>query len=218
MTPFNTSQPSSEYSLSNNLGQSFNRNPSLASVYPALAQALCNYGFTGGAGITCPATAALAAPTSVAFVLPNRSRFYRDYYAGLRLRTFYVDSNCKDPAQSQSGCRLEGIFPGTFDLRMGQDESVTQHFKGLVLTLAGSYPLPGTQGTVRVFGSAYLGLRRNRVSNSLILTPASTVVALDQGSVVVQPIAATDQDYFRLGLGVDLIPLIAKWAGSGAAR
>jgi len=221
VTPFNTSAPSAEYSLNTNLGQEFNQTPSLAAQYPQLAAALCGYGFTGGSatGVTCPTPAASTKPTSVAFVLPSRSRFYRDYYAGIRLRTFYLSGQACDYAnknQSQVGCKLQSVYPGTIDLRFGQDESVTQHLAGVVLTLAGTYPLPGTGGTVRVFGSAYLGLRRDRISTPLILVPSSTVATLDQSSVVVQPIAPTDQDYFRLGLGVDLVPLISKWVNSSS--
>jgi hypothetical protein len=215
VTPFNTSAPTAEYSLNNNLAQNFNQTPSLASAYPQLAAALCNYGFTGGGGVTCPTKAPAAKPTSVAFVLPNRSRFYRDYYAGLRLRTFYLNGrSCPDPSSGEfpSGCKLQNTFPGTLDLRFGQDESVTQHLKGVVMTLSATYPLPGTGGTVRIFGSAYLGLRRNKTSSPLVLVPASTVSTLDQPTVVVQTIQPTDQDYYRLGLGVDLVPLIAKWA------
>jgi hypothetical protein len=216
LTPFNTSAPTSEYSLNNNLGDEFNQNPSLIAEYPVLAKALCSYGFTGGDGVSCPTTAPTTKPTSVAFVLPNRSRFYRDYYAGLRLRSYYLTGNCPDPSMKLPApdCQLQNVYPGTFDLRFGQDESVTQHLRGMVLTLAGTYPLPGTQGTVRVFGSAYLGLRRNRISNPLILVPASTVATLDQSSVVVQEIQPTDQDYFRLGLGVDLVPLVTKWVNA----
>jgi hypothetical protein len=81
----------------------------------------------------------------------------------------------------------------------------------VVATLAGTFPLPGTKGTVRVFGSVYLGLKRNKFTNPLVLVPATTVATLDQPTVVVQNIAATDQDYYRLGLGVDLVPIISKW-------
>jgi hypothetical protein len=235
ITPFDTSAPTAEYSLNNNLGADFTQNPSLGILYPQLGAALCSYGFAGGtisgtnSGVTCPTTAPSTKPTSVAFVVQNRSRFYRDYYAGMRLRTFYFTGNCPDPSSRdalnaktsdpsvppgsdpQSGCKLQPIYPGTFDIRLGQDESVSQRFSGVVATLAGTFPLPGTKGTVRVFGSVYLGLKRNKFTNPLVLVPATTVATLDQPTVVVQNIAATDQDYYRLGLGVDLVPIISKW-------
>jgi hypothetical protein len=77
--------------------------------------------------------------------------------------------------------------------------------------MTGTYPLPGTKGTVRIFGSSYLRLHKNSNSTALILIPSSKFTALDDPTVVVQPILPSDQDYYRLGLGVDLIPLIAKW-------
>jgi len=83
------------------------------------------------------------------------------------------------------------------------------------MTVTGSYPVPGTGGALRVFGSSYLRLHKNQNTTALILIPSTSFVSLDQSSVVVQPILPSDQDYFRLGIGVDLIALISsKWGTS----
>jgi hypothetical protein len=214
VTPFSAASGAPEFSLNANAAQQFNQNPALASLYPQLASALCNYGFTGA---SCPRTPPPSIPSIVAFVSPARSRFYRDFYAGLRLRTFYLKGSCPDPSLRvpEPDCKLDNAFPGYFDVRLGEDETVTAgRLVPLVMTLAASYPLPGTGGSVRIFGSVYLRLRANQNSNPLLLLPSASYATLDQPSVVVQPVAASDQDYYRLGLGVDLIPLIAKWAGS----
>ena len=217
VTPFSAASGAPEFSLNANAAEQFNQNPALASLYPQLASALCNYGF---AGAGCPKTPASPIPSGVpsivAFVTPARARFYRDFYAGIRLRTFYLKGSCPDPSLHlpESGCKLENTFPGTFDVRFGEDETVTAgRLAPLVMTLAASYPLPGTNGTVRVFGSVNLRLRANQNHNPLLLLPSASYATLDQPSVVVQPVAPSDQDYYRLGVGVDLIPLIAKWAG-----
>jgi hypothetical protein len=217
VTPFSASSNAAEFGLNANAAQQFNQTPALASLYPQLAGALCNYGYAGAA---CPKTPATlnpsGVPSVVAFVTPARARFYRDFYAGIRLRTFYLKGACPDPSLHlpETGCKLDNTFPGTFDIRFGEDETVTAgRLVPLVMTLAANYPLPGTNGSVRVFASVYLRMQANRDSNPLALVPAASYATLDQPSVVVQPVAASDQDYYRLGLGVDLVPLIARWAG-----
>jgi hypothetical protein len=205
LTPFSSAAPS-EDSLTPNLAAQFQDNPALAAQFPQLAGALCNDGYTAN---SCPASK--TAQSVVAFVPGNRSRLYRDYYAGLRLRTFYFAGDC---ATSTPSCKVQNTYPGTFDLRFGQDETVTAgHLTGVVMTLAASYPLPGSQGTVRVFGAMFTRLAGNRTTPALALAPVTSTLAISDPSVVVQPFSPTDQDYFRLGLGVDLVPLISKWIG-----
>jgi hypothetical protein len=222
VTPFNSISTANEFGLNNNLGQQFNQsvksniNPTLPTLYPELAGALCNFGFMGSPNVTCPMP---AGAKTVAFVFPNRSRFYRDYYGGIRLRTFYFKGNCKKantgqsaPASPDETCKPVDNFPGTFDARFGEDETVTGgKLRGVVLTLTGSYPLPGTSGTIRIFGATYLRLHKNKNTTALVLIPSTSFISLDDPTVVVQPIQPSDQDYFRLGLGVDLVALIHKF-------
>jgi hypothetical protein len=111
---------------------------------------------------------------------------------------------------------LANVYPGTFDIRFGQDETVTAGYRrGVVMTIASSYPLPGTSGTVRIFGSMYMRLHHNENTATLALLSASSTVNVTDPTVVIQPISPSDHDYYRLGLGVDLVPLIAKWANAG---
>ncbi|HLZ12586.1 MAG TPA: hypothetical protein VKP58_08370 [Candidatus Acidoferrum sp.] len=209
VTPFSPTGTAQEFGLNANLAQQFAQMPQLETQFPQLAAALCSYGLTSSASFTCPATPSTK-PTSVAFLFPNRSRFYRNYFVGLRVKTFYLTGDCAD-SESTSGCKPENVYPGTFDVRWGQDETVTAgHLNGYVLTISGTYPVPGTAGTVRIFGSSYSHLQKNRNTPALVLLPGSKFVALDDPTVVIQAVQPTDQDYFRLGIGVDLIPLLAK--------
>jgi hypothetical protein len=224
-TPLNATTGSPEYGLSNNLGLQFNQIPTLPTLYPQLALALCSYGFAGSINVTCPNPLPTTKPTTVAFVFPNRSRFYRDFFAGFRLRTFFFTGNCRSLSAAEidagggpnasgtnKSCTPNNTFPGTFDIRFGEDESVTAgHLVPIVTTLTGSYPLPGTSGALRIFGAWYLRLHRNQNSTTLVLIPTATFTTLDTSSVVVQPIQPSDQDYYRLGVGVDLVALIHKW-------
>jgi hypothetical protein len=238
-TPYASSvQNASEFQINYSLADQFNESTSgretLGALYPELASALCsngtntNWGYspTGMAPACTPSEqppptsggASAGRYTNVAFVLDNRSRFDRDYFAGLRVQTFYFAGACKgdtksDSEQSNQGdCKLVNTFPGTLDIRFGQDETVTGgYLRGIVMTLAGTYPVPYTQGAIRIFGAAYLRLHKNVNSPALALIPTNPLVAITDPSVVIQPTIATDQDYYRLGIGVDLIPLFTKW-------
>jgi hypothetical protein len=218
LTPFNSVTTAPEFGLNSNLAQQFNQNPNLESQYPVLASALCDgYGFVPTRPVTCPAVPATK-PTTVAFVFPNRSRFYRSFYGGVRLRFFYLTGSCGGKSQSQSqsqSCTVDNTYPGTFDVRFGEDESVTSgHLVPLVMTLTGSFPIPGTKGALRVFGSTYLRARGNVNTPALVLVPSTSFTSLDNSLVAVQPIPRSDQDYFRLGIGVDLIALATKFVKS----
>jgi len=208
LTPFNSISTAPEYGLNSNIADQFNQDSSLPPLYPQLALSLCNYGFTEK---NCPTTPPTTKPTTVAFVFPNRSRIYRGFYGGFRLRFFYFTGTC-DGTSPTATCKAMNIFPGTFDLRFGEDESVTGgHLVPLVVTVTGSFPIPGTKGALRVFGSSYMRAYRNKDATALILVPSSSFTSLDNPSVVVQPIQRSDQDYFRLGLGVDLFAILSKF-------
>jgi len=91
VTPFSGATGAAEFGLNPNLAQQFLTSPTLTTEYPQLASALlCAYPASGTAPSNCPKTT----PTTVAFLFPNRSRFYRDFFGGFRLRTFYFKGDC----------------------------------------------------------------------------------------------------------------------------
>jgi hypothetical protein len=70
----------------------------------------------------------------VAFVSPDRDRFFRQYYAGLRLQTHYFDYKNRDIPLSR--------YPAQLDITFGQNESITGgRLHGGVIRLEGCYPL-----------------------------------------------------------------------------
>jgi hypothetical protein len=212
VTPFSVTAGATEFGLNGNLAQQFAQNPSLETQYPQLAGALCSYGLTSSPpSFVCPATP-MTKPTSVAFLLPNRSRFDRDFFGGFRLRYFYSTGDCGSKAKTDS-CTLANTYPGTVDFRFGEDETVTGgKLVPLVMTVTGSFPLPATGGLVRVFGSTYVRLHGNQNTTPLVLIPTSPALSLDNPALVIQQTPRSDQDYFRFGIGVDLVALVAKWA------
>jgi hypothetical protein len=194
VSPINPVNGAQEYGLSQNLYNQFvasaqptsaTSSTNLESLYPSLWGALnCSYASPAPSG--CPATKA----TTVAFVLPSRSRFYRNYFAGFRLWF--------DPRNNGNS------FPGRFDITAGQDETVTAaRFHGVVLSLFGDYPID-SNGLVRAFGSVHMRIARNVNNVTLDMVPVANFVDPTTSTVVVQQTKPLDQDYFRIGLGFDI--------------
>ncbi len=63
-----------------------------------------------------------AGKKNIAFVASERSRFFRHYYAGFRLKTFFDDKEIK-------------YVPAMFDVTFGQNEAITNRLQGIVMRL-----------------------------------------------------------------------------------
>lgn len=156
----------------------------------------------------------------VDFYTPDRSRFFRRYYAGLRFKTYFFSQNvhsyCK-PFESRPGdegdCAAPyDIFPGIIDLTFGRDEAVTAgRLSGWLFRIEGVYPLPWYQG-IHIFGSIYTKLASSRADQPF--TPY-TIQAPQAGAATDlntfrYGVHLLDRDYFRVGIGVDLIQVFKK--------
>jgi hypothetical protein len=152
-----------------------------------------------------------AAPTCyVTFVPTDRTHFYRNYDAGLRLKLY-------EPDTDHGGLR----FPGFFDLTLGQNEYVTGGtFQKLVMHLAATFPLPLGKALdeVYAFGSMDLGLSKmNSSGPQLQLIPApATAGALTSASPSVYTISTSqpNRDRYQLGFGIDILHFIQNPPGS----
>ena len=143
----------------------------------------------------------------IAFVSGDRNRFFREYYAGLRLKTYYVT---KDDDEE-----LRGIFPGVIDITFGQNESITGgDLHGGVVRIDGIYPLPFIKGkyagAIYAFGSVFMKLSRPKITPPVILDPADETVQVPGDNVFIQQVPPRDTDHYRLGVGVDLIRLLKR--------
>jgi hypothetical protein len=157
----------------------------------------------------------------IEFYEQDRSRFFRRYYAGLRLKTYFfspdVHSYCQ-PFESRNldegDCAAPyDMFPGIIDLTFGQDESVTRgRTLGVVARLDAVYPLPWFRG-MHVFGSMYTRIHGSSKVNQpfsgyTIVNPTNGAANdLNTFRFAFQPL---DRDYFRIGVGVDLIQVFKK--------
>ena len=140
----------------------------------------------------------------IAFVSPNRNRFFRQYYGGLRLKSYYVKTNTEE---------LDNIFPGVIDITFGQNENVTGGtLHGGIARIDGIYPLPFIrgkyQGSIYVFGSVLMKLSKPKITDPIILQPADKAPDFPAMNVLSQPVPPRDADHYRIGVGVDLMRLL----------
>ncbi len=146
----------------------------------------------------------------IAFVSPDRDRFFRQYDVGFRIKTHYFDL-VDHPLYR---------FPATLDLTYGINESVTRgRVRGGVLKLEGFYPLPWDAAKyVYLFGTAMLKPARAKISNPLVLqaAPKDTPVPGPDTAIVTLP--QIDRDYYRLGVGVDAVSLFKTILDKSAAK
>ena len=111
-----------------NAAQIFTVNNAIRLKFPAV---------TTGCPDSTATTPAAPACQYIAFIPPNRDRFFRQYFTGLRFKSFY--------RQNENGAKDKHgeSFPGTLDVTAGQSELVTGGIlRGLILKIEGFYPLP----------------------------------------------------------------------------
>jgi len=147
-----------------------------------------------------------AGKKNVAFVSPNRDKFYRQYYGGVRLKTFFQDED-----------RSLNYFPAMFDITIGQNEAITSKLRGVILRFDGSTPLPIKKvDFLYIFGSAQMKLGKtvNQSLPSFFLEPATTTSLTSNDTVVIpidrSPFLLSNRDVYRIGVGVDLFKLFEK--------
>jgi hypothetical protein len=151
--------------------------------------------------------------TVLAFNRQERTSFLRKYGFGIRTIDRFK-SNASDG--SPKVCCERGIVDFTF----GQDEAITGgHLHGWVFRVDGVHPLPiAGKSYLYLFGTAAIRMTRNHDLRTLILdadgsgaTPASPNVAL-------LPLLQPDKDFYRFGVGLDLIKMIKTMSGQGTAK
>jgi hypothetical protein len=137
----------------------------------------------------------------IAFINPDRDRFLRQYFGGLRFRSY----NLNDAGE------VEQTFPAMFDVTFGQNEAITEgRFHKFVVGFDGFYPLPfpDKKRFLYLFGSARLkaGGPKNHDTPFILDTAASSVKITDPKVFIADP-TPTNRDTWRIGFGVDLFEL-----------
>jgi hypothetical protein len=187
-------------------------NQSILDAYPGQVAPLLPAACTNGNNLIpgCPIT-------FITFLTPERSRFFRKYYGGFRVKTFFFNEDVPGECSPRwkenhpNSCDAPyNIFPGTFDITVGQDESITGgSFHGMIWRLDAVYPLHFLP-SLHVFGSLYGTFQKNKDSIPFqLVTPSNTDTLTDLNTLrFVVPIQ--NRDYYRIGLGVDLIQLFKR--------
>ena len=142
----------------------------------------------------------------VSFVPADRTRFYRHYETGVRLKLYGGDYDDSDKKYR---------FPGMADFTIGQNEYVTggklSHF---VLHIGGVIPLPLLDGGY-LFGSMDTELSKAANGGAqLILTPATststTPLTYASSSVTDITVSQPNRDRYQIGIGLDIYHLISS--------
>lgn len=138
----------------------------------------------------------------VAFVQDDRDRFFRQYYAGLRIQTFFFNLH-NVPMQR---------FPAQLDLMVGQNEFVTGgKLHGPVVRIEGYFPLPYENlKFINILGTAILRPGRAVTTIPLVLEPAPAGTIVPGPNVALIAIPQPNRDYYRAGFGIDFISFVQK--------
>jgi hypothetical protein len=155
----------------------------------------------------------------IAFVLPERDRFLRQYYAGARFKTYYYDENK----------RQINRFPAILDVMVGQNEAVTGgklrndvtdetgkiigQKRSWVLRLDGFYPLPFREASfLYLYGTALMKVGGGgvKISTPLFLDSAPGEILVTNNDVFVAPNLQLNRDYYKIGVGINLTELFNR--------
>lgn len=147
----------------------------------------------------------------VAFVSPDRDRFFRQFYAGLRLQTHYFDY--RNPSIPLNR------YPAQLDITYGQNEAITGgRLRGGVIRIEGFYPLPYDElKFINLFGTALIRPVRSNITDPLILQPAPSGTIIPANNVLLITVPQMNRDYYRLGVGIDFISFVKK-LGAGQSK
>ncbi|MFN0109939.1 MAG: putative Ig domain-containing protein [Blastocatellia bacterium] len=140
----------------------------------------------------------------VSFLPMDRDRFFRQYYAGIRMQTFFFNRH-DVPIQR---------FPVQLDLQYGINEYVTSgRVRGGVLRLDGYFPLPyDSLNFINLFGTAIVRPVRSKIEKTLILEEVSGKFFDDKTAML--PVSQFNRDYYRVGIGIDFVSFVGKLLGN----
>jgi hypothetical protein len=136
----------------------------------------------------------------VAFIPDDRDRFFRQYYAGLRVQTFFFNKY-NVPLQR---------FPAQFDVTVGQNEYVTGgRLHGPVVRMEGFFPLPYDKVKfINLFATAQMIPGRPTIGTPLILQDAPGTVTVPASNVVLIGVPQPNRDQYRIGVSFDALTIL----------
>jgi len=139
----------------------------------------------------------------IAFISPERDRFLRQYYGGLRFRTYTTKSG-----------DIQNVFPSLLDVTFGQSEAVTGgRLHKFVVGLDGFYvlPFPTKYRFLYLFGSAKFKVGGPKsIKTPFLLEDSASSVKFSDANVFIAEPRQSNRDVYRIGFGVDLFELFPR--------
>jgi hypothetical protein len=139
----------------------------------------------------------------IAFISPERDRFLRQYYGGLRFRTYTKDNG-----------EIQNVFPSMLDVTFGQSEAVTGgKLHKFVFGLDGFYvlPFPTDYRFLYLFGSAKFKVGGPKtIKTPFLLDNSASSVKFSDANVFIAEPRQSNRDVYRIGFGVDLFELFRR--------
>lgn len=148
-----------------------------------------------------------AAAVSLALVDPDRDRFLQRWFFGFRFKTYYFDSATGEPSNR---------YPATFDLAVGKNAAVTGGDLGkAVVSVSGFLPLPWKKvGFIHLFGEGHFRWGSGSPGQApLLLQAAADTVTVHDATTYLMTRGASNRDYYRIGIGINVIDLIKALNG-----
>jgi hypothetical protein len=147
----------------------------------------------------------------VAFIPQDRFKFYKEYYGGIRMKTFYYDHDTDEALRR---------FPATFEALVGQDESMTGgRLRRAVIRVEAFYPLPfDSLNYLYLFGSTKLILGGQRSAGAIILQTATANPPIPDPSIFLIQSPQLNRDQYTIGVGIDFLALVSQIKSADANK
>jgi len=153
----------------------------------------------------------------IAFVSPDRRKFYHQYFLGLRIKGY---SKPEPIVRMENGNRIiEDFwtqFPSIFEVSLGRNEFIVSNDSGkdkknlLVLRVGGFYPLKISKiVTLYLFGTAMLHFNKQpKALAPIILEPATQDTLFPHANFGQVVFSRDDREYYRIGVGIELSEIL----------
>jgi len=133
----------------------------------------------------------------VALVPPSRDKFFRQYYAGIRLKSNFTKKT-----------QTENWFPATLDLVYGLKDRGTKSIGKGFFKVEVFIPIRiGNSTNVYIFSSLILKTSRTKLLDHLFLKSAPDTITYPAANVLKITFPELYRDYYKIGIGVDVLSL-----------
>jgi hypothetical protein len=153
----------------------------------------------------------IAGKKYLAFLSDDRLKFYKDYYVGFRMKTYYYDADTTEPLTR---------FPATLDVLVGQNETDTGgRLRGATARIDGFYPFPfDSLKYIYFLGTADLLIGGKKSQNTILLQQATTPPTIPDPTIFLLSTPQLSRDHYRLAVGIDLLQLISTIKSQGEKK